>query len=273
MRFLEILLIATVITGLIWLIDSLFFREKRLWELPLGPLSGKVRDPWYVEYSKAFFPILLIVLILRSFLAEPFRIPSGSMHPTLWEGDFILVNKYYYGIRLPVLGTKIISIGEPKRGDIIVFKHDEDSESKDMIKRVVGLPGDQISYKENILYVNGKPAKQKFITETNDITFGNHYWPVRQFSEELDNKIHDIYIQLGSTIMPRTYKYNDITVPKGSYFVMGDNRDNSSDSRDWGFVKDEDILGRAFAIWMSWDSQENDLMKKIRWDRLGTSLK
>ncbi len=271
MRFSEILLSATVLTGLVWLVDTIFFRANRLMHvMPSNTSKSSAAEPWYVEYSKAFFPILLIVLILRSFLAEPFRIPSGSMHPTLWEGDFILVNKFDYGIRLPVIGTKIFSIGEPKRGDVIVFKQDDDLDSKDVIKRVIGLPGDHINYKDNIIYVNGTPLKQEFLEETNDFTLEKASWPVRKLSEKIDDKIHDIYIHVKDPL--RIYQYNDTTVPKGSYFVMGDNRDNSKDSRYWGFVKDEDILGRAFAIWMSWDSLENDWSKKIRWHRLATII-
>lgn len=278
MRFSEILLAATAITGLIWLLDSLFFKSARLMRvLSSGPLGKTAKDPWYVEYSKAFFPVLLIVLILRSFIAEPFRIPSGSMHPTLWEGDFILVNKYDYGIRLPVVGTQVFGIGKPKRGDVIVFKHDDENDSKDMIKRVIGLPGDHVQYKDKIIYINGEPVKQAFIKDTLDMTLQGNTWPVQEREEFLDSIKHNIFVQSNALINQNMlgvpdYKFHEVVVPKDSYFVMGDNRDNSIDSRYWGFVKDDEILGRAFLIWMSWDSLENNWLKKIRWDRLGSAI-
>lgn len=262
MRFSEILLIATIVTAAIWLLDAVFLKKRRFAE---HGLSGK--EPWYVEYAKSFFPVLLVVLILRSFLAEPFRIPSGSMHPTLWEGDFILVNKYQYGIRLPGSGTKIMSLGEPKRGDIVVFKHDTDVDSKDMIKRIVGLPGDHVEYKNNIIHINGEPIKQVFHGDAKDHTLQGITWPVQEFVEHLGDKVHNIFVR-SDLRYPLQYQFDDVVVPEGHYFVMGDNRDNSADSRVWGFVKDEELLGRAFAIWMSWDSMQPDWLNKIRWDRI-----
>lgn len=265
MRFSEILLSATVVTGLIVLVDMLFFRKRRF---ATQGLSSS--EPWYVEYSRSFFPVLLIVLILRSFLAEPFRIPSGSMHPTLWEGDFILVNKYQYGIRLPGVGTKLFSVSEPKRGDVVVFKHDTNSDSKDMIKRVVGLPGDHIEYKNNTIHINGEPVKQVFQADALDYNVQGIAWPVRELVEHLGDKVHNIFVRVDYT--PPHYRFNDVVVPKGHYFVMGDNRDNSGDSRVWGFVKDEDLLGRAFSIWMSWDTLQPAWVDKIRWDRIATKI-
>lgn len=272
MRFSEILLAGTVVTGGIWLLDSLFFRHKRMMSFS----KKEQHEPWWVEYSRAFFPILLIVFILRSFLAEPFRIPSGSMRPTLVEGDFILVNKYNYGLRLPITGTPIINIGAPKRGDVIVFKHVKNGESIDMIKRVVGLPGDHITYKDKTVYVNGKPAVQDFIAEEQDITRGGSV-PVRHFHEQLGEVKHDIFVHPSTLQIVPHYAYSDETVPKDSYFVMGDNRDNSEDSRVWGFVKDADIQGRAFLIWMSLNHDKewrlDSLLDMVRWSRIGTKIK
>jgi signal peptidase I len=272
MRFSEILLIATAITGLICLMDVLFFKRRRAMNaISSGALRSinAIKEPWYVEYSKSFFPVLLIVLILRSFLAEPFRIPSASMHPTLWEGDFILVNKYNYGIRLPGSGTKLFSVGKPKRGDVIVFKHDTDIDSKDMIKRVVGLPGDHVEYKDKVIYINGEPVKQTFNKEAMDHTLQGPAWTVRELEEQLGDNKHSIFVRSDLSDTP-DFRYKDVIVPKDNYFVMGDNRDNSGDSRVWGFVKDEEVLGRAFSVWMSWDSLEPAWLNKIRWNRIAT---
>jgi signal peptidase I len=269
MRFAEILVTATAVTGAIWLIDSLFWRHKRMMRIMPGSYGSGVKEPWYVEYSKAFFPILLIVLILRSFLAEPFRIPSSSMHPTLLEGDFILVNKFTYGLRVPVAGNKLLETGKPKRGDVVVFKHTKkDGESIDMIKRVIGLPGDHITYKDNTIYINDKPVKQEFLADILDSDSMGDAYPVRKFKEELNGISHDIFVRIRDKMMTLNYPYQDVQVPNDSYFVMGDNRDNSQDSRFWGFVKDEDLQGRAFGIWMSWDADTN----RPRWHRIASPI-
>jgi signal peptidase I len=267
MRFSEILLTATTVTGVVWALDTLFLRHRRLMSV-LDSAGKKVKEPWWVEYSRSFFPILLIVLILRSFLIEPFRIPSGSMKPTLLEGDFILVNKYDYGLRIPVFGYKILNMDEPKLGDVIVFKHIENGESIDMIKRVVGLPGDHIQYKDNVLIINGKPMTQEFQAEKMDSNVYGQAFPVRELKENLGTVRHEIFIQPALAHKEFSYHYEDVVVPNNCYYVMGDNRDNSKDSRIWGFVKDKDIQGRAFMIWMSWDAADH----KIRWDRLGTHI-
>lgn len=255
MRFSEILLTLTVATGAIWAVDALFFSAKR--EKTKG-------EPWWVEYAKSFFPILLIVFILRSFLAEPFRIPSGSMRPTLLEGDLIVVNKYDYGLRLPILGNQMIKIGSPKRGDVVVFKGTKNGKSIDMIKRVVGLPNDHVQYKDKIIYINGEPIKQEFIGEKVDTDPQGSSTTVRELVEHIGDHKHSMFTEPHALYLPR-YAYDDITVPEGQYFVMGDNRDNSGDSRFWGFVKDKDIQGRAIAIWMSWDGSKYN----IRWNRIG----
>jgi signal peptidase I len=249
-----ILTLLTLGSGAIWLADSLIWapRRKRHVEarqvsVPVhdsagGESSGTPEAPWLVEMSRSFFPVLAIVLILRSFLVEPFQIPSGSMLPTLEVGDFILVNKFAYGLRLPVLGTKIVPIGEPQRGDIMVFHYPKDGKTN-YIKRVIGLPGDKISYHNKTLYINGKQIPEVLLA---DIP------PARQvYEEDLGTLKHKIW-DLRNVDYPGSE--GDWVVPQGNYFVMGDNRDNSNDSRYWGFVPEKMVVGRAFAIWMQWKS-------------------
>lgn len=256
MDFSAILAFATIVAGLIWLADLLFFRKKRLKNNP------HAEEPKLVEYAHSFFPILLIVFALRSFLVEPFRIPSGSMKPTLLIGDFILVNKYTYGVRLPVLGKKLIEMGEPKRGDIMIFRYPKDT-SITFIKRVVGLPGDKIRYEDKVVYLNDQPLPQTYMGVNLEKDPMGDTHAIKWYNELLDAKAHPIYVHPNDgRSMP------EVTVPPGHYFVMGDNRDNSEDSRVWGFVPENLILGKAFFIWMSWDQGAKD----IRWRRMGDSV-
>lgn len=262
------LVLATLATGLIWLLDAMFLAHRR--KLVVTE-EKSVKEPVLVEYSKAFFPIILIVLILRSFIAEPFRIPSGSMMPTLLVGDFILVNKFTYGLRLPVLNRKVVELGEPKRGDIVVFKYPQNP-SVDYIKRVVGVPGDRIGYKNKVLYVNGKPQEQVHGGIYQGVGSGARETGVLRNIETLGNLEHQVLINplapdfgYGCQVLHR----GDITVPPGSYFMMGDNRDNSNDSRCWGLVPEENLVGKAFLIWMNWDSNRQGF---IDWTRLGDSI-
>jgi len=202
-----------------------------------------LRQPVVVEYARSFLPVLLIVLVLRSFLVEPFQIPSSSMVPTLLVGDYILVNKFAYGIRLPVLNSKVMDIGEPRRGDVMVFFPPHDS--RYFIKRVIGLPGDRISYAGKVLTVNGQEIPQSLVAQLPPLS------PSYQISEEnLDGVTHFVRKELLRS-GPDNF---EVTVAPGHYFVMGDNRDNSSDSRVWGQVPEENIVGKAFAIWMHWGS-------------------
>lgn len=252
-----ILLTLTAVTGLIWLFDSLVLRPRRkVGAHPEGAGESEeqdtVREPYLVELSRSFFPILAIVLILRSFLVEPFQIPSGSMLPTLEVGDFILVNKYSYGLRLPVAGTKIMDVGDPQRGDVMVFKYPIDGHTN-YIKRVIGLPGDHIRYRGKVLYINGEEVESRFI---------HAMPPVELWEETLGGETHRLYVTAGKRD-PRAE--GDWRVPEGHYFVMGDNRDNSNDSRYWGFVPEEMIVGEAFAIWMHWES----LTSLPSFDRVG----
>jgi signal peptidase I len=251
--FAGFLLLLLVITGGVWLLEASLLKKKR---------KSEGKQPWWVEYSISFFPVILIVFMLRSFLVEPFKIPSGSMIPTLLIGDFILVNKYAYGIRLPVLNAKVVDIGSPKRGDVMVFRYPEES-SLDYIKRVVGLPGDRVEYRNKRLSINGRQIPVRQIEEYDRSDRGQ---VVPRYLEALNGVAHEMLVEKEpSTVRPsprfelsenfRNCDYNSwgivCTVPAGHYFVMGDNRDNSSDSRVWGFVPDENIVGKAFFIWLN----------------------
>ncbi len=268
------LVLFTFITGIIWALDALIWAPKRQQKTTdISPEHSEgissqtvevAKEPYLVEMAKSFFPIVLIVLVIRSFVVEPFRIPSGSMMPTLLVGDFILVNKFSYGIRLPSVNTKVIAIDDPERGDIIVFRYPEDPRI-DYIKRVVGVPGDKISYRNKVLYVNGERATIKEIGRYIGTGGGSQMTGAYHLNETLQGISHDILV------MPSRQIYDfDFTVPEGEYFVMGDNRDNSRDSRYWGTVPDENLIGKAFMIWMNWDGQSDNL---ISWERIGNDVK
>ncbi len=283
MNFALILFLLTLFTGVMWLAEKFYFRPRRLAQadakarefeqanreaIDRGEVSviqarndmyaAAVNMPWWLDYTAGLFPVIAIVFLLRSFLFEPFRIPSGSMLPTLYIGDFILVNKYEYGVRLPVVNTKVIDVGSPERGDVIVFRYPMD-ESVDYIKRVVGLPGDTVSYVNKQIHINGEPVKQTLVGDWVDpfslVTLSER-------TEKLGQREHRMavdprypaglrgqpYERVGTACR---YFSNGFTckVPEGQYFVMGDNRDNSEDSRYWGFVEDRQIVGKAVAIW------------------------
>ncbi|MFZ5579969.1 MAG: signal peptidase I [Pseudomonadota bacterium] len=254
MNFELILVLATLVSGVIVAIDRLYFRKAR------EAQEGK--EPLLVEYARSFFPVLLVVLLLRSFVAEPFRIPSGSMMPTLEVGDFILVNKFSYGVRLPVLRTKLVSLGDPRRGDVVVFKYPQQPEV-DYIKRIVGLPGDRIRYENKQLFINGQPMAQ----EADGIYPGDgpqgRMVGARILHEDLEGVKHAILQQPGAK-----GPEGEVLVPKGHFFVMGDNRDNSNDSRYWGFVPEENLVGRAMLVWMHFDGEGVHLDL----GRIGTSI-
>jgi len=217
-----------------------------------------------IEYARAFFPVILVVFVLRSFVVEPFRIPSGSMLPSLYIGDFILVSKSSYGIRLPLVNQKILSIGTPKRGDVMVFRYPHD-EKTNFIKRVVGLPGDIVDYKNKRLRINGNVVDiQKVDREdTEQGTRLSHQ--VGEYIESLGKSSHGILIDASR----RSRDMMRITVPPDHFFVMGDNRDHSNDSRFWGFVPEENIVGRAFFVWFSWDSVGGG---GVNWPRIGNRI-
>ncbi|MGI9334894.1 MAG: signal peptidase I [Gammaproteobacteria bacterium] len=268
--FPAMMVLLVAVTGGIWAVDALFLsRRRRAAALEGAKGTGEgvgVAEtmpppvPKLVEYARSFFPVFLIVLLLRSFLAEPFRIPSGSMMPNLLVGDLILVNKFVYGIRLPVLENKLIELGSPERGDVVVFRYPQDP-STPFIKRIIGLPGDAIVYENKTLYVNGEPAPQAKIGTYTGIGSGRSMTGATLATETLDGREHDI---LFHSSYPSTRF--ETRVPEGSYFVLGDNRDNSRDSRFWGTVADELLIGKAFMIWMNWDNGQ------INWSRIGNSI-
>ena len=250
------LLAASIVTGIVWGGDLLFLKSK-------GLTFDEKNEPVLVEYARSFFPIVLIVLLLRSFIAEPFRIPSGSMMPTLLVGDFILVNKFTYGIRLPVINKKIITLNLPERGDIVVFRYPKDP-TVDYIKRIVGLPGDKIVYSNKKLTVNDLPIKQISLGRYQGFGQGEDMTGAENLLENLTGVEHNILIRNGTPTVEFVY-----VVPQGNYFAMGDNRDNSNDSRYWGPVPEANLVGKAFFIWMSWDWQD----KGVGFSRIGTLLK
>jgi len=271
--FQAIMLLALLATGVIWAVDALKQAPRRRQalaeaaaaaggELDVAAAGKIAREPLLVEYARSFFPIILIVLLLRSFIVEPFRIPSASMMPTLLAGDFILVNKYTYGIRLPLMGTKIIDVGEPRRGDVVVFRYPKDP-SLDYIKRVVGLPGDHISYFNKTVYINGKAASQKSLGLYTGLGAGLSMTGASMRQEQLGDVKHRILI-----MNPRKLGEGEYVVPQGRYFVMCDNRDNSNDSRFWGTVPEENLVGRAFMIWFSWNAEESG----VNWARIGEHI-
>ncbi len=255
--FQAMMLIALVVSGLVWAVDHWVYAPRRRTE------EGEdASQPVLVEYARSFFPIILIVLVLRSFVAEPFRIPSGSMLPTLQVGDFILVNKFAYGIRLPLFGVKVVDIGEPRRGDVVVFRYPKDP-SVDYIKRIVGLPGDTIRYENKTVYINGKPAEQRSLGIYTAMGEGLRVSGASLRMERLGEIEHRILIQTS-----RRFAEGEFVVPEGHYFVMGDNRDNSNDSRFWGTVPEENLVGKAFMIWMNWDST----IGGVDWERIGMRI-
>ncbi|ACD17294.1 signal peptidase I [Paraburkholderia phytofirmans] len=289
MNFALILFVLVILTGVAWVADKLVFmpQRRRAAEAVVAEFDrqqarigerfadenaaqtrarlrdDKLRQPWWLEYSASFFPVILVVFVVRSFVVEPFKIPSGSMVPTLLVGDFILVNKFDYGIRLPITNTKITEGRPLQRGDVVVFRYPKD-ESVDYIKRVIGLPGDTVAYQDKQLTINGKPVPE---TPLPDYLDDERMGYAKQFEEDLDGRKNAI---LNNPAVPpfivgaEDYPYRDnctynargviCKVPPGNYFMMGDNRDNSADSRYWGFAPDKNVVGRAFFIWMNFSN-------------------
>jgi len=254
-----VLVIATLVTGGIWALDALLLRPRRV----DGSVASEQasQEPVVVEYARSFFPIILLVLLVRSFLFEPFRIPSSSMMPTLLVGDFIFVKKYAYGLRLPVVNTKVMSVGDPHRGDVVVFRLPADP-ATNYIKRLIGLPGDVITYRGKQVFVNGVPVP----IELNGSYLGKSGAAAPRLGlETIDGVEHEILIQPG-----RYGREGEFRVPEGHFFMMGDNRDNSRDSRyeGVGFVPEENLVGKAVAIWMNWDWSSSSL----DWKRIGDRI-
>ncbi|MBB3222571.1 signal peptidase I [Pseudoduganella umbonata] len=287
-NFALILFVLMVVTGIVWVLDVFYLAKGRRaaadralaeYDARTAKLTadgikvdsnaqtraqieqGLLKQPTWVEYSGSFFPVIALVFVLRSFLFEPFKIPSSSMVPTLLVGDLILVNKFTYGIRLPIVNRKIIQLNDPQRGDVMVFKYPMDM-SQDYIKRVVGVPGDKITYENKRLTVNGKPISYAPLEDYLEDETLNYK---KQFKENLSGTEHrilnddraatlnlsDVRDFPGKEACTYTYDGFTCTVPAGNYFMMGDNRDNSADSRYWGFVPDRNIVGKAVAVWMN----------------------
>ncbi|MBP6651625.1 MAG: signal peptidase I [Xylophilus sp.] len=286
-NFALLLFIATVVTGLYWLAERFYFLPKRHTAAQALEVASAQRrldlqakgiakvdmdgdiseartkllmQPWWLDWTAGLFPVILVVFVLRSFLFEPFKIPSGSMIPTLLIGDLILVNKFTYGVRLPVIHTKITEGNAPQRGDVMVFRYPPQP-SLDYIKRVIGVPGDEVAYLNKRLTINGKEVPTKAVPDFFDESQVRYF---KQFEEELGAKPHRVlnnteapaFVQGASNFEYRqncTYSVEGVVckVPEGHYFMMGDNRDNSLDSRYWGFVPDKNIVGKAFFVWMN----------------------
>jgi signal peptidase I len=251
------LVVATVVTGVVWAVDHWALRPGRV-----ATAGGEpVPEPVIVEYARSFFPIILIVLLIRSFLFEPFRIPSDSMMPTLLDGDFIFVNKFTYGLRLPVLNTEFVALGQPQRGDVVVFRLPSDP-STNYIKRLVGLPGDRVIVRDKRVYINDE--LQSVQLDGMFEPFGGT--PLAQLGVERLGAIQHrtLYIAERPSV-----DFNDV-VPPGHYFFMGDNRDNSRDSRfpEVGFVPADNVVGKAVRIWLNWKIPNAPL-----WERIGSAIK
>ncbi|MEY3953214.1 MAG: signal peptidase [Pseudomonadota bacterium] len=270
-NFALLLLVAVVVSGVYWVLEKRVFLPQRRQQAAklqnqmqsdnqASAIKATLRQPWWLEWTAGMFPVLLAVFLLRSFVAEPFRIPSGSMIPTLRVGDLILVNKFHYGIRLPVANTLLVANHQPQRGDVMVFRYPPEP-TMDYIKRVVGLPGDVVSYQDKELRINGQLIVREPLEDFYDPDTQRYY---QQFREQLGERPHLAMTDAQRPgfipgIIPfagqEGCEYNNrgvvCQVPPGHYFMMGDNRDNSMDSRFWGFVPDANIVGKAFFVWMN----------------------
>ena len=262
MDFSLILFLALVVTGGVILLYRLAGKgSARNSGQVLSASTEEIKQPIILEYARALFPVILIVFVLRSFIVEPFRIPSGSMLPSLYIGDFILVNKFKYGIRIPVVNKKVFPISSPKRGDVMVFRYPVNPKLN-FIKRVVGLPGDVLSYKDKTLAINGVEVS---VMEDGEFAFSQKKMQGRtalRLREKIADESHSILIDQNSG----SRNLNEVTVPEGHYFVMGDNRDHSNDSRYWRFVPESHVVGKAFFIWFSWKSTTGG---GVEWSRIG----
>lgn len=288
-----ILVIVTLVTGVVWVLEKLVWAKKRQQKVASieaqtngleASVTAKVAaQPWWVENSVSIFPVIAFVLVLRSFIYEPFQIPSGSMMPTLLVGDFILVEKYAYGLKDPVWRTQLVETGQPERGDIVVFKYPPQP-SIDYIKRVVGMPGDTVRYSSNkeicIQAQGSTECKQVKLSNVEESEFKQNGIPLIQVNEKLGQVEHQILINplrrdRVDAYQPR-HGVNEWVVPQGQYFVMGDNRDNSADSRYWGFVPEANLVGKAVAIWISFEFERDTdsvlpswIPTGVRFNRIG----
>ena len=285
-NFALILFIASAVTGVYWLLERLYFLPRRKQAASVAPAgterAARLRQPWWLDWTAGLFPVIIAVFLLRSFFFEPFKIPSGSMLPTLEIGDFILVNKFTYGVRLPVINKKVVEIGHPQRGDVMVFRYPLNT-NQDYIKRVIGVPGDEIRYINKRLTINGQvlPVQaQSDYLQTQAILFEGAAASAysKQFSETIPSGNSSVTHNIlnDDSRPPYVRPFDEFTqfaencdysaegvvctVPAGHYFMMGDNRDNSQDSRYWGFVPDKNIVGKAFFVWMNFGN----------WKRIGS---
>ena len=287
-----VLVLVVVVSALVWALDRLLFAQARARRAQAaGRDPAALALPVTVDYARSFLPVALIVLVIRSFIFEPFRIPSDSMMPTLLDGDFIIVNKFAYGLRLPVANTKIVALGEPQRGDVVVFRYPPDP-AINYIKRLVGLPGDRVRVVNDQLYINGEPVALNGDERYNDGCYSN----MRLQTEQLGTHTHAVlscrspddlmappapscnrnlersYVCSEST-GPALYQdrgdFPEVVVPPGSYLMIGDNRDNSADGRYWGFVPEDHLVGKAAGIWFNWDFQRSG---GPTWIRIGRSI-
>jgi len=260
--FALILVVLSAVSGAVWLLDHLLFAANRKRAAELEG-ADEYREPAVVEYSKSFFPVLFVILMIRSFLVEPFTIPSSSMVPSLLIGDFILVNKFTYGLRLPVANVKVLEIGDPERGDVVVFRKPGEN-GVNYVKRLIGLPGDTVTYQGKMLYVNEQQMTLSQIGRYVGQGSNAESTGAELLQENLDGVEHQL-LQMGLRRSPE----GTWAVPEGHYFVMGDNRDNSEDSRSWGMVPEGNLVGKAFFVWMHWDWK---LSGFVSWSRIGTKV-
>lgn len=263
-NFLNLLTLLTIFSGIIVIVDVIWCQC-----FLLRPQETRQAYPWVIEYARSFFPILLLVLIVRAFLIQPYRVPTGSLEPTIMPGDFILVNQYDYGLHWPLTGYLIFPKKtdlqqRPQRGQIALFNWPVNP-AVTFVKRVIGLPGDRISYLNKVFYINGKKMNQTFIKNTVSHSSKETSCVVQEYEEDLEGIKHRIFIKPTAAAQD----FENLLVPKDQYLVIGDNRDDSNDSRIWGFVPLEDFMGRALFIWMSWDRKTH----RIRWQRIGIPLK
>lgn len=265
MDFSLVLVLLTLGMGLVWALDAWVMKPRRQAAAVASGQSGEgPGEPALVEFCRSFFPIVLVVLLVRSFLFEPFRIPSSSMMPTLLVGDFIFVSKFSYGLRLPVLNAKILDLGEPGRGDVAVFRLPSDP-ATNYIKRIVGVPGDVVSLRDKRLWVNGVPVPVEATGESVVVDCGGFGFRARLVTETIGEVSHQIYI---GEQRDRASPFLDRTVPQGQYLVLGDNRDCSQDGRIIGYIPEQNMVGRAVRIWMNWDSAS----RRPLWHRIGSRI-
>lgn len=269
--FPTILLVLSVLSGFIVLGDIFYCRYLR----KQGHEIATDKYPLVIDYARAFFPVLVIVLLIRSFIAQPYRVPTGSLEPTVMPGDFILVTEYNYGLRMPGWHKTLIKTGDPKTGQIALFRWPVNPQVN-FVKRVIGMPGDKISYINKVLYINGKKQEQTLVGNATDTDGpGTPTWKVKVMEENLMGVKHKIYLcndHVGPCADSTPHDFYNLVVPANTYFMMGDNRDNSDDSRSWGFMPESHFIGQARFVFLNWNSWTTNWSQKIQWNRTGIKL-